>query len=162
WLEQGRPIHASGQVLDAIARTLRLDPTEREHLYLLADLPVDTAATDGGCGLEPEIQVILDGLAPLPASVMNSRYDLLAWNEPYAPLFPVMVNAPPARRNALWQLFPLPNCCSPMLNREAEAASIVGTLRAAFGRHLGEPAWTDFVARLCAASPRFAELWAAH
>jgi hypothetical protein len=26
---------------------------------------------------------------------MNSRYDVLAWNEPYATLFPAMVNAPP-------------------------------------------------------------------
>src|SRR5512138_1463827 len=39
WLEQGRPINASVQVLDAIARTLRLDPAEREHLYRLGDVP---------------------------------------------------------------------------------------------------------------------------
>src|SRR5262245_43464540 len=39
WLEQGRPIHASVQVLDAIAGTLRLDHAEREHLYRLADMP---------------------------------------------------------------------------------------------------------------------------
>src|SRR3982751_6781192 len=39
WLEQGRPINASVQILDAIARTLRLDPAEREHLYRLGDVP---------------------------------------------------------------------------------------------------------------------------
>ena len=39
WLEQGRPINASVQVLDAIARTLRLDATERGHLFRLADVP---------------------------------------------------------------------------------------------------------------------------
>ncbi|WP_244205812.1 helix-turn-helix domain-containing protein, partial [Streptomyces bobili] len=39
WLEQGRPINASAQVLDAVARTLRLDPPEREHLYHLAEVP---------------------------------------------------------------------------------------------------------------------------
>ena len=39
WLEQGRTINASVQVLDAIARTLRLDQAEREHLYRLADVP---------------------------------------------------------------------------------------------------------------------------
>ena len=39
WLEQGRPINASAQVLDAVARTLRLDPPEREHLYRLAQVP---------------------------------------------------------------------------------------------------------------------------
>src|SRR6202034_1081437 len=37
WLEQGREINASVQVLDALARTLRLDRAEREHLYWLAE-----------------------------------------------------------------------------------------------------------------------------
>src|SRR5438270_9095254 len=46
WLEQGRPINASVQVLDAIARTLRLDPAERAHLYRLAEVPgIPTPAT---------------------------------------------------------------------------------------------------------------------
>ena len=39
WLEQGRPINASVQVLDAVARVLQLDATEREHLYRLAGIP---------------------------------------------------------------------------------------------------------------------------
>src|SRR4051812_2197074 len=62
WLEQGRPINASVQVLDAVARTLRLDRAEREHLYRLADMPSVPADT-GPQVLTPEIQVILDGLA---------------------------------------------------------------------------------------------------
>ncbi len=44
WLEQGRPIKASTQVLDAVARTLKLDQPEREHLYRLAEVPEATAA----------------------------------------------------------------------------------------------------------------------
>src|ERR671937_2628709 len=59
WLEQGRPINASVQVLDAIARTLRLDRTEREHLYRLAEVPAVTEPL-GEC-LEPEVQAVLDG-----------------------------------------------------------------------------------------------------
>jgi len=39
WLEQGRPINASVQVLDAIAAVLRLGPAERWHLYRLAEVP---------------------------------------------------------------------------------------------------------------------------
>src|SRR5436305_1947715 len=42
WLEQGRQINASPQVLGAVARTLLLDQAEREHLFRLADLPVVT------------------------------------------------------------------------------------------------------------------------
>src|SRR5262245_24195907 len=55
WLEQGRRINASVQVLDAVARTLRLDPAEREHLYRLADMPM-VHEPDAEGVLEPEIQ----------------------------------------------------------------------------------------------------------
>ena len=49
WLEQGRPINASAQVLGAVAKTLRLDPTERQHLYRLADV-ADAAGGTGAAG----------------------------------------------------------------------------------------------------------------
>jgi len=49
WLEQGRQINASTQVLGAVARTLRLDPAEREHLFRLADVP-DAAGAAGAHG----------------------------------------------------------------------------------------------------------------
>src|SRR5881275_658631 len=75
WLEQGRAINASVQVLDAIARTLRLDRAEREHLYRLAGLPrvPDPAET---C-LPAEVQSVLDALSPVPAVVYSGRYDAL-------------------------------------------------------------------------------------
>ncbi|MEV4095366.1 helix-turn-helix transcriptional regulator [Streptosporangium saharense] len=161
WLEQGRPINVSVQVLDAISRTLRLDEAEREHLYRLADLPSVPQPPDYG-GLEPEVQLILDRLDPLPAVVYNGRYDVLAWNRTYGALFPNIVTAPPATRNALWQIFVARSCCLPMIDREAELPQLVATLRAGFGRHLGEPAWNDFVRALSAESPEFARMWAAH
>src|SRR5215468_12284770 len=67
WLEQGRSINASVAVLDAIARTLRLDRAEREHLYRLAEVPAVLEVAEE-C-LEPEVQTILDGLDPMPAAV---------------------------------------------------------------------------------------------
>ena len=71
WLEQGRPIRASASVLEAVARTLRLDTVERQHLFRLAEMP-DTAVPDhGGQLLRPEIQAILDGLSPMPAAVVR-------------------------------------------------------------------------------------------
>src|ERR1043165_2432563 len=59
WLEQGRPIHASVQELDAVARTLRLDQAEIEHLYRLAEVPAPRSeAVPAEC---PEVmQEILD------------------------------------------------------------------------------------------------------
>jgi transcriptional regulator with XRE-family HTH domain len=179
WLEQGRPINASVQVLDAIARTLRLDGAEQAHMYRLAGVPgaVDpddvtgngdgTGSAEGdGFGrakhLPEEIQTILDGLDPLPGAVYNSRYDLLAWNATYAALFPRLVAAPGCERNALWHMFVSPLCCNQFLNRDTELPRMVATLRGYFGRHVGEPAWTEFVRRLSAASAEFAQMWAAH
>jgi transcriptional regulator with XRE-family HTH domain len=166
WLEQGRPINASTQVLGAVARTLLLDQAEREHLFRLADIPdAATVAGDGqhGCEQVPaEVQGILDALLPLPASVLNERFDLLAWNAAYAALWPSVVAAGPGERNVLWLTFLHPGCCHPYINRNEQLSRLVAQLRGAYGRHVGEPAWTSFVRRLQARSPHFARLWAEH
>jgi transcriptional regulator with XRE-family HTH domain len=162
WLEQGRPINASTQVLDAVARTLKLDQPEREHLYRLAEVPEAAPAPEAHLLLVPEIQQILDGLTTLPASVVNERFDLLAWNAAYAALFPTAVGVPRADRNTLWLCFTHPACCHPYLNRADQLGRMVAQLRAAYGRHVGEPAWTGFVRRLQAASPEFGRMWAQH
>lgn len=162
WLEQGRPINVSAQVLDAVARALKLDATEREHLYRLADVPGGVAGAPDDDDLDPAVRHILDALTPLPAAVYNARYDVLAWNEAYAALFCRLVTVPRCERNALWQLLTGPGCCAVMVNREEELPQMVATFRAAYGRHLGEPAWTSFIDRLSVESAEFARMWAAH
>ncbi|MFD3522501.1 helix-turn-helix transcriptional regulator [Streptomyces sp. NPDC058653] len=161
WLEQGRPINASAQVLDAVARTLRLDRTEREHLYQLAEVPYapdhETAAPRG---VDGEMRGILDALDPRPAVVYNARYDILAANAAYRDLFDVRALRAIGVRNVLWMLFAVPEPHCPLVFRETELPVMVATLRGAYGRHVGEPAWESFVRRLSAASPYFAELWA--
>jgi transcriptional regulator with XRE-family HTH domain len=162
WLEQGRPINASMQVLDAVARTLRLDQPEREHLYRLAEVPEVVPAPGADLLEVPEIQQVLDGLTTLPATVVNERFDLLAWNAAFAAVFPTVVRVPRAERNTLWLNFTHPACCHPYLNRADHLSRMVAQLRAAYGRHVGEPAWTGFIRRLQAASPEFARMWARH
>jgi transcriptional regulator with XRE-family HTH domain len=163
WLEQGRPINASVQVLDAIATTLRLDPVERAHLFRLADLPGTAAAVSdcGDCPLPPEVQQILDGIA-FPACVLTERFDVIAWNNVYAALFPGVCEAAPGERNTLLVSLTAPPCCSPIQDHERHCLALVGQLRAAYGRHVGDPAWTHFIRRLEAISPAFAEAWASH
>lgn len=164
WLEQGRSINASVEVLDAIAATLRLDVVERAHLYQLAELPsTPPVPSPGPDDLGSEVPEILDQLAPLPACVLNERYDVLAWNAPYGVLWRRTVTAPAGRRNVLCQAFLIPSCCSPYrCNREAELADLVATLRGRYARHIGEPEWSEFIDRLSAASEEFAALWRAH
>ncbi|RVX46528.1 helix-turn-helix protein [Nonomuraea polychroma] len=159
WLEQGRPINASTQVLDAIARTLRLDSAERQHLYRLAGHAEDPVTVDSG-HVTPELQGILDRLGDMPAVVSNGRCDALAWNDAYAALFPELVNAPEAERNSLWQTCLNPALSAMLLNRDQELARAVAVFRSAYSRHADDPCWQDFVRRLSAESAEFARLWA--
>ncbi|MFF0432183.1 helix-turn-helix transcriptional regulator [Streptomyces sp. NPDC004327] len=168
WLEQGRPINASAQVLDAVARTLRLDRPEREHLYHLAEVPYGPeAAPEHVVAVSPEIQGVLDALVPLPAVVYNARYDVLATNATYDLLFlddgpgpaPGPAVGPVGIRNALWTLFTVDEADCPLVDRTLELPLMVAQLRGAYGRHVGEPAWESFVRLLREASPYFAELW---
>jgi transcriptional regulator with XRE-family HTH domain len=163
WLEQGRPINASVQVLNAIARALRLDPTERAHLFRLADVPGASAAPAcDDCPLPAEVQFVLDALSPYPASVVTEMFDLLAWNDAYARLFPALASSPAPERNTLYANLTSPACCHPVDNRENQVAAMVAQLRAAYGRHIGDPVWASFVQRLQAESEEFAAVWAAH
>ncbi|MEV6771925.1 helix-turn-helix transcriptional regulator [Nocardia sp. NPDC051030] len=157
WLEQGRDINVSVQVLDAIARALCLDGAERAHLYQLANVPtVPTAQLDGP--VPGELQVILDHLHPLPGVVMTARYDILAHNDAYAAMCPGFLSED---RNVLRKVFLTPACCNPYASAEAEhLARMVGYLRAAYVKHLQNPDWTVFIDDLCAKSPEFATMWA--
>jgi transcriptional regulator with XRE-family HTH domain len=162
WLEQGRPINASAQVLGAVARTLRLDTAEREHLFRLAEVPQPAATPGEPPASTRELRVILDGLAPLPAALVNARSDVLAWNDPYGALFPDIVNAPAAERNAIWFMFTAPPERNPIVNLDEQAPEGVAIFRYRYSQNLGDPEWRDFVHRLCAASTLFARLWATH
>src|SRR5258708_1278891 len=120
--------------------------------------PAHAAGLPAGRG----IQQVLDGLTTLPASVVTERFDLLSWNAALAVLFPTVVSVPRAARNTLWLCFTHPPCCHPYVNRADQLGRMVAQLRAAYGRHVGEPAWTGFVRRLQAASPEFGRVWAPH
>ena len=162
WLEQGRKINASVQVLDAIATTLRLDATERAHLFRLADVPGAAGPADcPDCPLPSTVQQIVDAI-PLPAAVLTERFDLLAWNQVYASIFPGLTSAPPGERNTLLANLAEPACCGPVEDPDLHCGVLVAQLRAAYGRHVGDPAWTHFIRRLEALSPSFAAAWAAH
>jgi transcriptional regulator with XRE-family HTH domain len=161
WLEQGRDIRASDQVLDAIARTLMFDPHERAHLYTLSGNP--PPAIEQECrALPASTQQLLDQLEPFPASVTNARYDVLAFNRTYAHLIEDLNTLPFEDRNSLWLLFTHPAWRAALLDWDDAVHRMVGQYRAAMAEHVAEPAWKCLVKRLRQASPEFAELWERH
>jgi transcriptional regulator with XRE-family HTH domain len=158
WLEQGRDINVSAQVLEAVANTLRLDRQERNHLFTLAG--VQLGPVRGECVVMPEsVQKTLDAVSPYPALVLNARYDILAFNEAYCRVVLELREIPVEERNMLWLSFmPHQWRCS-FVESESMKLHMVAGFRAAMADHLGEPAWQDLTEQLCAGSELFAELW---
>jgi transcriptional regulator with XRE-family HTH domain len=161
WLEQGRDIRVSEQVLDAISRTLMLDRDERAHLYTLAGAAEPPAGPDRA-ELTPAVRLMLDKFMPFPACVQDGKYDLLGWNPAYARLISDIDALAPEDRNCMWLLFTDPAWRRAITDWDEAAARMVAQFRAQMAEHVAEPAWKAYLRRLRAASPEFAALWERH
>ncbi|TDU89712.1 helix-turn-helix protein [Kribbella voronezhensis] len=161
WLEQGRPINVSGQVLDAVAGTLRLTDPERAHLYRLAEA-TPVRPKRGVCAVEPVLTEILNALDPLPAVITNTRFDIVMPNQAFRDLFHDWHTLPCVHKNLLWCIVTEPLARKRLLNYDDEVPYLVARLRSAYSEHIGDPDWEEDLARLRKLSPEFAELWARH
>ncbi|MFJ3903552.1 helix-turn-helix transcriptional regulator [Streptomyces sp. NPDC090025] len=161
WLEQARPIQVSPQVLDALASALLLDPTERAHLFSLAE-QADPHPDTPCPTVTPAMRALLDQLEPIPAAVQNGRYDFLAYNRTFGRLFRDLDALPREDRNSLWLAFTDDAFRSTVADLPEVLNSLAGKLRAAMAEHLAEPAWKALLHRLQEASPEFRRIWARH
>ena len=161
WLEQGRQINASTQVLDAVAGTLRLDRVEREHLYRLAE--ATPLRTECSRQVAPDsIREIVRSLDPLPASLINSRFDILLSNDAHEELFWDWHSMPCVHKNTLWCCVTEPSAPGKFPDYGAHVRYLVARLRSAYSRHVGDRDWEEDIRRLATLSREFAELWARH
>ncbi len=161
WLEQGRPIHPSPEVLEAIGRALLLDPTELRHLLALGGHRGTAPATT--CPVVNEAtQLMLDALAPNPAVIQDQRYNLLAWNSAYRFLVDDVERFAPEDRNVAWLHFTDPDWGAANCFRPDPLPSIVAKLRANWADSMDDPEWPALLSRLHAASTRFTALWEAN
>jgi transcriptional regulator with XRE-family HTH domain len=161
WLEQGRQINASTQVLDAVARTLRLDRVEREHLYRLAEAtPLRTECARKA--VPDTIREIVHSLDPLPASLVNGRFDILLSNDASEELFWEWHSLPCVHKNTLWCCVTEPSARSKFPEYDEQVRYLVARLRSAYSRHIGDQDWEEDIRRLASLSREFAELWARH
>ena len=163
WLEQGRDINPSRQVIDAIALQLRL--TRSEHDYVL-----------GLCGFAPapavipiapdevpaHVQLLLDALDPSPAFAITQHWDIAAWNRGYVHLFPGVVDAPPAERNLLLFVFTHPYVRRMLPDWPVTSRQFLAEYRAdSAGRGASED-HSRLIAHLREVSADFASAWDEH
>jgi transcriptional regulator with XRE-family HTH domain len=158
WLEQGRDIRVSPEVLSGIARALQLEPAERAHLFRLAGHvpPATEAAT---AAISPRLRRVLDCWDPFPAHVTGRRRDVLAWNRA-SELINGWSRLPEDKRNILWFTFQVPSTRRLLLDWEHEAALSVAAFRAEAGGNLGERGYHELITELLQASSDFAAIWA--
>jgi transcriptional regulator with XRE-family HTH domain len=162
WLEQGRDINPSKQVLDAVARALRLSPAEHDYVLALGGHGGSSHhAGQVGGPPPPHIQRFLDALDRYPAFALGPDWSIAAWNTAYAALYPNIEITPPADRNLLWLVFMDPAIRKLLPDWDVDSGRFLAEFRAEAGARVGEPSYTELIDRLCSASEHFRAGWEA-
>jgi transcriptional regulator with XRE-family HTH domain len=161
-LERGKETRPSPAVLDALARALRLDDQEHQHLRDLATRAARYAPEPPPAPsrtVHPHLRLLLESLRPYPAYVISRSMDLLAWNPGGLALYAGMEDWPAKHRNLARYLFLHPAARDLFTDWERQITGCVARLRAAAGTAPDAPDLTHLVGELLLKSPDFARLW---
>jgi transcriptional regulator with XRE-family HTH domain len=159
-LEQGRATSPSSQVVEALARALRLSDTERELLFRLGGL-----APPGrdviSARIPPSVQRLLDRLSHTPVVVYDAAWNLIVANQPYDALMGQTTSWRGIERNGVWRNLGGPgNRTVHTPEEQARFESLlVADLRLTAARYRADRGLKRLIAELTSHSPRFAELW---
>jgi transcriptional regulator with XRE-family HTH domain len=162
-LEQGNGRNVSAEVLDAIARALRLSDAEHAHLTHLAKpkghKKKPSARTQQ---LRAPLRQLLDSFDGVPAYIVGRHADILAWNRMAAAVFGDWAQLPPQERNWARMTFLKPEYQDLFVDWEQKAIDIVCQLRYQAGCHPDDPRLSALVGELSVKSEEFRRLWATH
>ncbi|MFD6157268.1 helix-turn-helix transcriptional regulator [Nocardia sp. NPDC060256] len=158
WLEQGRVV-ASKKVLESVAHTLGLDTPARRHLLALAGyLPPVPESTDHRA-VAQRTQYLLDSWETSPAVLLDSRFDITAWNRAYAAVWSDPARIPPARRNLMWCMVGDPAIRSGVIDWKALGHAVLAQFRAQTARHSDDARIREIYAVLRADFPELTDWW---
>ncbi|MEU9991366.1 helix-turn-helix transcriptional regulator [Streptomyces sp. NPDC048045] len=170
-LEQGASLNASKEVLDALARALRLDETERRHL---SDLAAGVVRKGGDRVRKPApehvsetTRQLIEAFGDTPVIVLGRRSDVLAWNRTGHALFaghldPQSTEHPAQRPNTARLVFRDAHTRDLYEDWRKKARDVVGRLRMAVGRHPDDPLLAALIGELVMHSPEFTAMWSEH
>ncbi|QLQ36269.1 helix-turn-helix transcriptional regulator [Micromonospora robiginosa] len=168
-LEQGQAVNASPEVLDALARALRLDDAERRHLgELVAGTRRRPAVRRPAAErASPAVRQLVATLGDVPVVVLGRRADVLAWNTAGHALFaghlpPEIPERPGQGPNMARLVFLDAHTRDLYADWPTKARAVVATLRMASGQDPDDPLTAALVGELTVRSPEFAAMWADH
>jgi transcriptional regulator with XRE-family HTH domain len=163
WLEQGREIMPSRQVLDALARALKLSVDEHSYIRSLAGYcDPQLQAEPSPQAVPAHVQRLLDAVGGYPAFAIAPDWTIAAWNDAYTAFYRDLANVPFADRNLLWLIFTDPYLRELISDWEFTSRRHVAQFRAEAGPRLGKPSFRSLVNRLLDASEAFRASWESH
>lgn len=173
FLEQGRPVRPSAQVLDALASALRMSAAERRYLHVLAYGPGDAgdpargtlAASAPPELLDPAVAGLVQRLEPFPTLVKGRRWDVLAANPAARELFgdwSAGTVTTPGERNLVRWMFTTDQAREVYLEWEPEARAMLGRFRLSAARYPDDPDIAALIAELQRDSEHVRDWWPRH
>ena len=163
FLEQGRPVRPSPQVLEALAAALRMSPAERDYLETLAHGPPGAAADQPAPEqLDPRVIDLVRRLDPYPTYVKGRRWDVLAANDAARELFTDWDALPSRDRNLVSWMFTSERAREVYMEWETEARAMLARFRLAAARRPQDPDFLALIARLRRESEHVRQWWPAH
>ena len=162
WLEQGRPIHVSTQILESLARVLMLDKQEIIHLYDLADKSHPITFSNFNETINPMVQHVLDSLKYSPALIVDIRWNIIAWNKASSEIFLDFNKLNTCERNLVRIMFTNEQYKELFIDWESQAQSMLSRFRTAFGRNIDDTWGTAFINKLRTENQKFNSWWQMH
>jgi transcriptional regulator with XRE-family HTH domain len=158
WLEQGRDMRVSDDVLERLCHTLRLSEDERVYLFSLVQHRVPRAPRHAPPEAPLEIVRMINGLN-VPAIIMNLRWDVLAWNRLNTLIYRDYNNMPAGERNLLEILLSRKSSHLSPADLESTARRLIARLRFDYSKSDDDPRFEALIRRLDASSPVFRRIW---
>jgi transcriptional regulator with XRE-family HTH domain len=162
WLEQGRDVRASFEVLEALSRALRLTPAERTHLVLLGRGEEAPPCKTPAERVSPSLRRLIENLGANPALILGRRWDYLGWNDAASALFGDLGKIPRASRNHVWLMFMDPARREMLTGWDRGSRLLVAKFRADSARYLGDPQFEQLIHSLRQSSAEFCRAWKRH
>lgn len=162
WIEQGRPIQVSTQVLDSLARTLMLDKQETIHLYILAGQTPPPSFPSYNKSVNPILQHVLDSLEYSPTIIMDVRWNVVAWNNAASKLSLDYSKIDIYKRNMLRIMFTNEEFKKTFTDWSSTAQGMIARFRTVYSKFIEDPWMVDFVNGLRNDSEEFDLWWSMH